>query len=518
MAFKHFVLCFLIEIMLFSCSYIVSSEHDGLSYFIIIDAGSSGSRIHIHQYKINESISVPHILPSQTLKVKPGLSSFAFSPDKSADSLRPLFDFAKTHIPQNQWSKTPLHLQATAGLRSIQRHRANAILERVRDEMAKQPFLFRREWAKIITGQQEGLNGWISLNYLRGVFDPSSSVAPVGLIETGGFSVQVTFVPESTTVMDPDYVTQINLGSRSFKVYSYSYLDFGLEAAQKLFQRNLIDVIEKQGNPCYPKGYSHSALGDYDKCASLMGTLFDKTVKCNITCSFNGVYQPPLTTEQFFANENFFYTTKFFGIPVASAVPRSSSSSLSELNPFESLRLAGRTFCSSAWEDIQRLYTNEPVADLSKYCFSSAYLVALLEAFGFKAPHNNVHIVQRVKDEPIDWALGAVFQEIVLLHSSIPISITLAAPFTSQPIVPPSSTQFPLGQQPNDKTDSRRALFFLPTDEPETNSSDSRRFVIIAIIVSIAIIVYYFIIPKRWKQLSFFRTRKGSAPDPIPSV
>ncbi len=63
--------------------------------------------------------------------------------------------------------------KATAGLRSLPFYQAETILEAVRREFARPTtgFAFRPEWARMISGQQEGLNGWIATNYLAGVFN-----------------------------------------------------------------------------------------------------------------------------------------------------------------------------------------------------------------------------------------------------------------------------------------------------------------------------------------------------------
>ncbi len=64
----------------------------------------------------------------------------------------------------------------------------------------------------MITGTQEGLNGWIATNYLAGVLHLPASPEPVptfGLIEMGGFSMQVTFVPADTSKVDPKHLIKV---------------------------------------------------------------------------------------------------------------------------------------------------------------------------------------------------------------------------------------------------------------------------------------------------------------------
>jgi Golgi nucleoside diphosphatase len=170
-----------------SSSSIISS-----GYIILIDAGSSGSRIYIHQYKFYENQLLPLIEEAEVTKTQPGLSSYALDPLDCYKPIKKLMEFAKTKIPKDQWHKTAVHLQATAGLRSISSEQANAILEVIRNELETSEFLFERHWAKIISGEQEGLNGWITTNYLLGVFNNNNNnnnnnnpLSTYGVVEMG---------------------------------------------------------------------------------------------------------------------------------------------------------------------------------------------------------------------------------------------------------------------------------------------------------------------------------------------
>jgi len=373
-------------------------------YIILIDAGSSGSRVHVHNFTHDKKHGVPNIRPSLSKKIKPGLSAYAYDPEGGAVSLDELVEFAKRNIPQQHWKVTEIHLQATAGLRVLPEDISSAILAACRNRLILSPFKFDSDQVALISGYQEGINGWLATNYLRGIFhDPNAQ--PFGLIEMGGASMQVTFSPKIIPACNSPSLFIVSVGGRKFSVYSHSYLDYGLEKAQELFQRLHMDEIEKGGNPCYPLQYKHSATGSYLECSRLMDALLNKNTTCSLckSCSFNGVFQPLITDESFYAIENFFYTTKFYGIH-------------EEKDFCDDLRSLGHEFCGSDWNELQKKYPQENIYDLSKYCFSAAYLPKVLEhglGLDTKQILNNVQIVKHVNGVSIDWALGAVLQAIL---------------------------------------------------------------------------------------------------------
>jgi hypothetical protein len=115
-------------------------------------------------------------------------------------------EFARRHVPPAARAATPVRLMATAGLRLLRRGEADAVLSNCRDELAASGFLFRPEWAEIISGRSEGLFAWMAANYAAGALEEAALQAAVarksprdwgkfaGLLELGGASAQVTFL------------------------------------------------------------------------------------------------------------------------------------------------------------------------------------------------------------------------------------------------------------------------------------------------------------------------------------
>lgn len=381
---------------------------DDLRYFLIMDAGSTGTRIHVFAYRPAAPSSVgglPEIKPSLSTKIKPGLSSFHQSPGDAGASLKQLLDFAKLNVPLSHWRSTPVYLKATAGLRSVSAGSALEILDSCRAFIASYPFLFRPEWAQIISGSEEGIFGWLAVNYLEGALASGRPEDTVGVLEIGGASMQITFVPRELPPAEVSMpgIHHVEVAARRFLVYTHSYLNYGMEAAQRQLTGMFESQFRQEGHPCYLREFTTPdglrGVGDHAKCSLAMEALFGKK-ECPATCSFDGVYQPTITSERFYAIENFYYTTEFFECA-------------NNKDPFTALSRKSREFCGMEWPEAPKLYRNEPLDDLYKYCFSSIYLEKVLfRAFGIRDPDRQTSVIRDINGVKIDWALGAVLHEL----------------------------------------------------------------------------------------------------------
>jgi len=147
--------------------------------------------------------------------------------------------------------------------------------------------------------------------------------------------------------------------------------------------------------------FGDNTKGSYARCANLIATMLSKD-NCTCTCSFNGIFQPPIHEESFFAIENFWYTTQFYEV--------------SNKDFAIQLKDRGTEFCSTPWPDLVKKFSTHSMMDLEKYCFSAAYIPTVLEyGFGFQPAQlqKNLEAVQKVSGIPIDWALGAVLLALV---------------------------------------------------------------------------------------------------------
>ncbi|KAF8720881.1 hypothetical protein HU200_023279 [Digitaria exilis] len=394
-------------------------------FSVIIDGGSTGTRAHVFAAGPDGR---PDLARSAVMRVSPGLSSFATNPARAGESLRPLIEFAREKIGSagGDVAKAEVRLMATAGLRLLEERAREAILASCRDVLRTAGFRFEDAWAKVIPGSDEGIYAWVATNYALGRLggDPNKTV---GIIELGGASAQLTFV--SDEVLPPELSNNFSFGEKTYTLYTNSFLNFGQNAAQDLLHKMLrsrgssknITVVD----PCSPRGYSRneevmvrtsgasrstmenqyidSGNGNFTECRSSSLLLLQKgKEKCQYQqCHLGSNFVPELRG-YFLATENFYFTSKFFGLK--------KSSSLYDF------ALAGEQFCNQDLSTLRKRYPNRSDEDFSRYCFSSAYIVALLhDSLGVPLDDKRIEYSNQVGDIQAEWALGAF---IALLQST----------------------------------------------------------------------------------------------------
>ncbi|XP_011538678.3 ectonucleoside triphosphate diphosphohydrolase 1 isoform X10 [Homo sapiens] len=242
---------------------------------------------------------------------------------------------AREVIPRSQHQETPVYLGATAGMRLLRMESeelADRVLDVVERSLSNYPFDF--QGARIITGQEEGAYGWITINYLLGKFSQKTrwfSIVPYetnnqetfGALDLGGASTQVTFVPQNQTIESPDNALQFRLYGKDYNVYTHSFLCYGKDQAlwQKLAKDIQVASNEILRDPCFHPGYKKvvnvsdlyktpctkrfemtlpfqqfeiQGIGNYQQCHQSILELFNTSYCPYSQCAFNGIFLPPL--------------------------------------------------------------------------------------------------------------------------------------------------------------------------------------------------------------------------------
>jgi hypothetical protein len=85
------------------------------SYGVVIDAGSTGSRVRIYGWNAAKDSDLPDYQEVFKQKKSPGISDYAEKTNKLGEYMQPLIDVAKENIPESKHAYTPIYLMATAG-------------------------------------------------------------------------------------------------------------------------------------------------------------------------------------------------------------------------------------------------------------------------------------------------------------------------------------------------------------------------------------------------------------------
>lgn len=95
------------------CQSAAVSGYPLVTFGIVIDAGSTGSRIHVYKFNFCRGPS-PDLEDELFEQLKPGLSHYAGRPREAAESLDPLLRSAFHSIPVDMHHCTPIIVKATA--------------------------------------------------------------------------------------------------------------------------------------------------------------------------------------------------------------------------------------------------------------------------------------------------------------------------------------------------------------------------------------------------------------------
>lgn len=147
---------------------------------LMIDAGSTGSRMHVYKFSncLPEGTSVsslkedplPTLVDELFYPITPGLSYYRGRPKAAAESLTKLMEEAVKAVPKSERGCTPIAVKATAGLRLLGATESQEILDEVERWLKKEwPFQVVEDGVVIMDGKDEGVYAWITINYVRRV-------------------------------------------------------------------------------------------------------------------------------------------------------------------------------------------------------------------------------------------------------------------------------------------------------------------------------------------------------------
>ena len=115
---------------------LINNANGRETYAILIDGGSTGSKMFIYKISLNNKAKVEEVSDleekSNSLgKVKPGLSSLLHNLDDIPLYMEKFIKEAKKIVPEDKWDSTPILVLATAGMRLLQEADQDLIMYKV---------------------------------------------------------------------------------------------------------------------------------------------------------------------------------------------------------------------------------------------------------------------------------------------------------------------------------------------------------------------------------------------------
>uniref|UniRef100_A0A8C7GMX4 nucleoside-triphosphate phosphatase n=1 Tax=Oncorhynchus kisutch TaxID=8019 RepID=A0A8C7GMX4_ONCKI len=450
-----------------------TSNHN-LNYGLVVDCGSSGSRVFVycwprHNGNPHDLLDIRQMRDQHrkpvVMKIKPGISALAKTPEKASDYIHPLLSFAARHIPKHKHQETPLYILCTAGMRVLPDSQQEALLEDLRTDIpVRFNFLFSDSHVEVISGKQEGVYAWIGINFVLGKFNHVDSerdavvevqvpggdqqealvrTRTAGVLDMGGVSTQIAYeVPKTVSFASPqqeevakNLLAEFNLGCDAhrtehvYRVYVSTFLGFGGNAARQRYEESIVmNTLTKNKllgqhvgetgespllDPCLPSDLQDEVgpatqklhllgTGDFDHCRQLLQPFLNHTNETH--SSLNGIYQPPIDypNSQFYGFSEFYYCTEDV---------------LRMGGDFNSSKYASaaKSYCATQWRTLKErfdsgLYGSHADVHRLKYqCFKSAWMYEVFHTgFSFPMDYKNLRTALLVYDKEVQWTLGAI--------------------------------------------------------------------------------------------------------------
>ncbi|NWY18128.1 ENTP4 diphosphohydrolase, partial [Aphelocoma coerulescens] len=436
------------------------TKNPNLNYGIVVDCGSSGSRIFVycwpqHNGNPHELLDIQQMRDSNrrpvVMKIKPALLIFH-------TGTFPWEVFSHTNLKTSRPVACPVLLLIPIILFPVEfGSQQKAILEDLLTDIPVHfDFLFSDSHAEVISGKQEGVYAWIGINFVLGRFehtddedeamvevqipgserrDPIFRKRTVGILDMGGVSTQIAYeVPQSVSVASPqqeevakNLLAEFNLGCDAhqtehvYRVYVATFLGFGGNAARQRYEDSL---------------FSSTLLSNrYRQFPWEFGADPSLEVEAQNLCIFPPVPISPRRPSphshrcifQFLSDRCSFFPrlevkpALFRGVKTLQNRQRNTLSTLGwyrddSLSPcFPCFPVFPQEYCATRWSVLRQrfergLYASH--ADLHRLkfqCFKSAWMFEVFHrGFSFPESYGSLKTALQVYDKEVQWTLGAI--------------------------------------------------------------------------------------------------------------
>ena len=350
-------------------------------FIAVVDAGNSGSKLHIYSYKVDGSNMPFEINNVFTKKIEPGLASIELNQGSINQYLSSLFsDVPYRHIPT--------YFYATSGMRMLSFARQQAYYAKVTHW-----FTMQSQWElvalKTLRGREEALYGWVAVNYELGALS-SKSTPLVSVVDTGSASLQIAMPIDSVDGMNQDDYVNVDIYGRHVSLFIKSFLGLGQDEIRSQYLDNP-DCFSKH----YPLPNGSLAEGDFELCKQRMKPLINDIHQVDSKVKSLIQKQPEQT---------------WYIIGGISAMLQERPF-VFEHNEFTTEELGEKTnqqVCQQDWSILGILYQKNKY--LFANCLSASYFYSLfVDGLGVSASQKIHYISNKISTN--DWTLGVIFYQ-----------------------------------------------------------------------------------------------------------
>ena len=459
-------------------------------YGVVLDAGSSGTRAYVYRWLNPEKAlkgaskeqanGLPEIITKKDWgkKIKPGLSTFADNPKGMRhDYMDKLVKHINKYVPEEEVEGTPLYMLATAGMRQLTlKQQKEVMLEACTYLQESTRFRIPNcaNHVQVMTGETEGLYGWIASNYLLNAFNDPETHAhgeghhTYGFLEMGGASTQLAFVPNATEShkhfndLTHLRLRKINGEDLEYRLFVATWLGYGSTEARRRYVDSLIKASgssERISDPCLLKGLQATkdykevkhgstpkdgpiliGTGNFAECMNKTNPLLNDNAPCpDKPCLMDGKHVPA-----FDFNVNHFVGISRFH-DIAHEIPDLFKSK--DPYDFEGFKVKVEQFCNRPWDAISASvekgeFKKMDNDDAIEACFSASWLINMVHD-GFDLPKADPDVIagklnttksylsktkgkgfldpfqttNKIHDVDINWTLGTA---VILAAADIP--------------------------------------------------------------------------------------------------
>ena len=372
--------CFIFIVCLYALSNTLYASPDyctGHQCIAVVDAGSTGSRLHVYAYDLDKTNSPININELWSKKVNPGFATIDNNQSTVDAYLSSLFSGAPVqHLP--------VYFYATAGMRLLPQAKQKAYYQGL-----QQWFSGHSEWqfkeGKTITGTEEALFDWLSVNYHLGTLQSVTNQS-IGVIDIGGASVQIAFPVQKNSGEHAGSQISVDLYGQHFNLFVHSFLGLGQNEMAHQFLNSASCFATH-----YPLPDGTAGQGNAAACSQEVSALI------NGVHGVNNTVQPALAANPV----NSWYA---IGGIVNLATSKPFHFQNNQLTNQALLQQADSSVCHEQWENLSNQFPNDEFIDA--YCLLPAYYSALMvDGYGFAAEQAVNYIAT---EQNLDWTKGVV--------------------------------------------------------------------------------------------------------------